>query len=47
VLDALSFDGIVLTERRARRTAQWIERDGARLEPLEADVFARTVEVRA
>ena len=47
VLDALSFDGIVLTERRALRIAQWIERDGARLEPLEADVFARTVAVRA
>ncbi len=47
VLDALSHDGIVLTERCALRTAQWIERDGARLEPLEADVFARTLEVHA
>jgi radical SAM-linked protein len=47
VLDALSSDGIVLTEHRALRTAQWIERDGARLEPLEADVFARTLEVHA
>jgi radical SAM-linked protein len=47
VLDALSYDGIVLTERHALRTAQWIERDGARLEPLEADVFARTLEVHA
>ena len=47
VLDALSHDGIVLTEHRAVRTAQWIERDGARLEPLEADAFARTLEVHA
>ncbi|MEX2100411.1 MAG: TIGR03936 family radical SAM-associated protein [Acidimicrobiia bacterium] len=47
VLDALSTDGIVLTERRVLRIAQWIERDGARLEPLEADAFARTLEVRA
>ena len=47
VLDALSIDGIVLAERRVIRTAQWIERDGARLEPLEADAFARTLEVRA
>jgi radical SAM-linked protein len=47
VLDALSHDGIVLTEHRAIRTAQWIERDGARLEPLEADAFARTLEVHA
>jgi radical SAM-linked protein len=27
-----------LTELRARRTHQWIERDGARLEPLDADL---------
>jgi len=47
VLDALSHDGIVLAEHRARRIAQWIERDGARLEPLEADAFARTLEVHA
>ncbi|MEX1006274.1 MAG: TIGR03936 family radical SAM-associated protein [Acidimicrobiia bacterium] len=47
VLDALSGDGIVLTERRVLRTAQWIERDGARLEPLEADVLARAQEARA
>ena len=47
VLDALSVDGIVLTERRVLRTAQWIERDGARLEPLEADVLARAQEARA
>jgi radical SAM-linked protein len=47
VLDALSGHGIVLTERRVLRTAQWIERDGARLEPLEADVLARAPEARA
>ena len=47
VLDALSIDGITLAERRVMRTAQWIERDGARWEPLEADALARTVEVRA
>ncbi len=47
VLDALSGNGIVLTERRVLRTAQWIERDGARLEPLEADALARTQEARA
>lgn len=47
VLDALSGDGIVLAERRVLRTAQWIERDGARLEPLEADALARAQEARA
>lgn len=47
VLEALSGDGLVLTERRVLRTAQWIERDGARLEPLEADVLARAQEARA
>jgi len=47
VLDALSTDGITLAERRVTRIAQWIERDGARWEPLEADALARTVEVRA
>jgi radical SAM-linked protein len=47
VLDALSGDGIVLTERHVLRTAQWIERDGARLEPLEADALARAQEARA
>jgi radical SAM-linked protein len=36
-----------LSERRVLRTAQWIERDGARLDPLEADVLARALEVRA
>jgi radical SAM-linked protein len=44
VLDALARD---FTEHRTIRTAQWIERDGARLEPLEADAFARTMEARA
>jgi hypothetical protein len=47
VLDALSAHGPALDERRVLRTAQWIERAGARLEPLEADALARTVEVRA
>jgi radical SAM-linked protein len=47
VLDAISGDGILLTERRVLRTAQWIERDGARLEPLEADALARAQEARA
>jgi radical SAM-linked protein len=36
-----------LSERRVLRTAQWIERDGARLDPLEADVLARALEARA
>jgi radical SAM-linked protein len=31
-----------LTEVRALRTHQWIERDGARLEPLDADTRRRT-----
>lgn len=35
-----------LTARRVRRTGQWIERGGARLEPLAADP-RRAVEVRA
>ena len=47
VLDAMSGDEVVLTERHVLRTAQWIERDGARMEPLEADTLARTHEVRA
>jgi hypothetical protein len=37
----------VLAERRVLRTHQWIERGGARLEPLEADPRARVPEVRA
>ena len=47
VLDAMSSDDVVLTERHVLRTAQWIERDGARLEPLEADALARTLGVCA
>jgi hypothetical protein len=46
VLDALAtvagVDG--LAEGRVVRTAQWIERDGARMEPLEADALTRTLE---
>jgi radical SAM-linked protein len=41
VLDALdAFAGVGLAEHRVTRTSQWIERGGARLEPLEADAFA-------
>jgi radical SAM-linked protein len=48
VLDALdSFVGVGLTEHRALRTSQWIERAGARLEPLEADAFAPVLETSA
>ena len=48
VLDALdSFVGVGLTEHRALRTSQWIERGGARLEPLEADAFAHALEASA
>ncbi len=36
-----------LTEVRALRTHQWIERDGARLEPLDADTRPRVPEARA
>ncbi len=36
-----------LAEVRALRTHQWIERDGARLEPLDADTRPRVLEVRA
>ena len=36
-----------LTEVRARRTHQWIERDGARLSPLDADTRPHAYEVRA
>jgi radical SAM-linked protein len=48
VLDALEpfVDG-VLTEHRVTRTSQWIERGGARLEPLEADAFALVLEASA
>ena len=48
VLDALdSFVGVGLTEHRVLRTSQWIERAGARLEPLAADAFALALEVSA
>jgi radical SAM-linked protein len=48
VLDALEpFAGVPLTERRVTRTAQWIERGGARMEPLEADAFALVLEASA
>jgi radical SAM-linked protein len=48
VLDALdSFVGVGLTEHRVTRTSQWIERAGARLEPLEADAFAPVLETSA
>ena len=48
VLDVLdSFVGVGLTEHRALRTSQWIERGGARLEPLEADAFAPVLETSA
>ncbi|MFI5048060.1 MAG: TIGR03936 family radical SAM-associated protein [Acidimicrobiia bacterium] len=48
VLDALGVAaGVDLVEGRVVRTAQWIERDGARLEPLAADALTRTLEVCA
>ena len=48
VLDALeTFVGAGLTEHRVTRTSQWIERGGARLEPLEADAFALVLEASA
>jgi radical SAM-linked protein len=44
VIDALdTIAGIGLTEHRVLRTSQWIERGGARLEPLEADAFAHAL----
>ncbi|HWS48283.1 MAG TPA: TIGR03936 family radical SAM-associated protein [Acidimicrobiia bacterium] len=36
-----------LSEVRARRTHQWIERDGARREPLDADTRPHVLEARA
>jgi radical SAM-linked protein len=36
-----------LAEHRVTRTSQWIERTGARLEPLEADAFAPVLETSA
>ena len=48
VLDALdAIVGVGLTEHRVTRTSQWIERAGARLEPLEADAFAPVLEASA
>jgi radical SAM-linked protein len=48
VLDAIgAAAGVHLAEGRVVRTAQWIERDGARMEPLEADRLARTPEACA
>jgi radical SAM-linked protein len=48
VLDALAaVTGVALVEGRVVRTAQWIERDGARMEPLEADACQRTLEACA
>lgn len=48
VLDALaSVGGIDLHERRVLRTHQWIERGGARLEPLAADAFTPALEAQA
>jgi radical SAM-linked protein len=48
VLDALAaVAGIDLVEGRVVRTSQWIERDGARMEPLEADASQRTLEACA
>ena len=38
--------GVGLTERRVLRTHQWIERGGARLEPLAADAFAPALEAQ-
>lgn len=39
--------GVRLSERRVLRTHQWIERGGARLEPLEADPRLAVPEARA
>jgi radical SAM-linked protein len=39
--------GLGLTEHRVTRTAQWIERGGARMEPLAADAFAPVLETSA
>ena len=48
VLDALAaVGGIDLHDRRVLRTHQWIERGGARWEPLEADAFAPALELEA
>jgi radical SAM-linked protein len=48
VLDVLSpLASVGLSEHRVTRTAQWIERGGARLEPLAADAFAPVLETSA
>jgi hypothetical protein len=45
--DVLAATGGDLVDRRVLRTHQWIERGGARLEPLEADARQRVPEARA
>ena len=48
VLDALAATGgIDLHDRRVLRTHQWIERGGARCEPLEADAFVPALDLEA
>ncbi len=48
VLEALgAAAGVDLAEGRVVRTALWFERDGAGMEPLEADVLTRTPEACA
>jgi hypothetical protein len=45
--EVLAAVGGDLVDRRVLRTYQWIERGGARLEPLEADARQRAPEARA
>jgi radical SAM-linked protein len=45
--EVLAAAGGDLVDRRVLRTHQWIERGGARLEPLEADARQRVPEARA
>ncbi len=45
-ISAATADRGALMEVRALRTYQWIERDGARLEPLDADTRPRVAEAR-
>jgi radical SAM-linked protein len=45
--DVISALDLPIVEVRVTRTCQWIERDGARLEPLEADARPRVPEARA
>ncbi len=47
VADGAGSSGSGLFEGRVVRTAQWIERNGAWMEPLEADVLTRTPQVCA